>query len=116
MPSTAATQAGPSVPQQGWRGGVRLALDVLITGFIVSVVLSLAVVSVAAHAQAIAVATGATLPSPGVDWAGLFILGVTGALLAALIGTSGRQPLPAPRPLPAEEALRNRVRMAGWVC
>ena len=116
MRSTAATPTGPSVPSQGWRGGARLALDVLVTGVIVSVVLSLAVVSVAAHAQDAAAATAVALPASGVDWLGLFILGSVGGLLAALSLVARRQPPPTPQPLLAEETLRRSAEMAGWVC
>jgi hypothetical protein len=95
---------------------LRLALDVLVTGVVVSVVLSLAVVSVAAHAQEASVVTAVALPVPGMDLLGLFILGSAGGLLAALSVVSRRQPPAVPRPVPAEEVLRRRAEMAGWVC
>jgi hypothetical protein len=114
MRSTAATQTSPSVPPQGWRGGARLALDVLVTGLIVSVVLSLAVVSVAAHAQDAAVAIAAAQAAPGLDWLGLSILGLMACALTALPLMPRRQQRPFPV-LP-EQALRRRAEMAGWVC
>jgi hypothetical protein len=114
MRSIAATQTGLSIPQQGWRGGIRLALDVLVTGVIVSVVLSLAVVGVAAHAQDNSVTAAIALPASGVDLLGVCMLGAAGCLLAALSVASRRQR--RPRPILPEEALRRRAEMAGWVC
>ena len=116
MRSTATPYTDPSLPPQGWRGGVRLALDVLVTGLIVSLVLSLAVVSVAAQAQGPAAGTGFAMPAPVRDWPGLFVAGLAGIVSAAWAVRSRRQRQPAAPPNLAEEALRRRVAVAGWVC
>ena len=113
-PLRLSSPANVSEPPQGWRGGLQLALHVLVTGVIVSVLLSLAVVGVAAQAASLPPVGVSTAPgdtyAPSLFAAGLAALAVSAWLL--------RRQTPAPRPyVPSPvEALEQRARFAGWVC
>jgi hypothetical protein len=106
--------AYPDEPAQGWRGGLQLALHVLVTGVIVSVLLSLAVVGVAAQAASLPLATAAT--ASGDAYAPLLFAGGLLALAASTWLLRPAGPIAVPQAPSVEQALEQRARFAGWVC
>ncbi len=109
-----ASPASLAEPAQGWRGGLQLALHVLVTGVIVSVLLSLAVVGVAAQAASLPLQAAMTAPgdayAPALFAAGLGALAISAWLLRR------KAPEPLAEVPSAVEALEQRARFAGWVC